>query len=70
MAHPWTITDIREETRLDPKVPGGFLKVMMVAYKVGEDGPFTLEVPAAEFSQQAVEQRLNTVAQHIAGLRS
>lgn len=62
----WTITRITESVRLDPA--GSFRRTRIVAYMVGDHGPFQVEVPAEGFSAESLRALLDEQAAHIVAL--
>ncbi len=62
----WTITRITESVRLDPN--GNFKRTRIIAYMVGDHGPFQLEVPAEGFTAEAQRVALDELASHITTL--
>lgn len=60
------IVRVTEAFRIDET--GATATVMVVMYKVGVHGPFSLEIPAAEFSEARVRASLEPKAQAIRAL--
>lgn len=63
---PAKIVTITEGTILNPD--GTFTRTRIVRYTVNNQGPFQLEIPAAEFTQAEVQRRVDAQAREIEGL--
>ncbi len=63
-----TILTITEAVRLDDL--GNLKRTRLVRYKVGEHGPFQLEVPEEQFTADHVRERLERAAAEIVRLTS
>lgn len=57
---------ISQVTRLSPR--GDALPFMRVEYRVGEEGPFAIEVPKSEFTAASVREKLEQEASAIRAL--
>lgn len=67
MPEHFSITRILESFRIDDT--GETTQTKQILFKVGKDGPFSLEVPIAEFDPAKVSQLLEAEADKILKLR-
>lgn len=51
-----TILSIGEGLKIDER--GNVIRTRVVSYKIGDYGPFTIEIPASEFSEATVRERI------------
>lgn len=61
-----TIVAITQVTRLDPR--GQAIPTMRIEYRIGQDGPFSLELPKSEFTAAEVKKRIQAEAVEIRNL--
>lgn len=61
------ILRINESTKFDPG--GDAVRVDIISYMLGKDGPFTLEVLPANNTPAWIESQINAKAASIAALR-
>jgi len=57
------IVDIVESTTLDER--GNLVKVMVVSYKVGDLGPYTIEIPKVQFTHAKAKELVEKEAEEI-----
>jgi hypothetical protein len=50
------ILSIGEGLKIDER--GNVIRTRVVTYKIGEYGPFTIEIPATEFNDTVVRERI------------
>lgn len=62
-----TIVTTRETFRIDDA--GNTQKVRVVLWRYGKDGPFTLELPEAEFTAERVKRELDRLAGELRALQ-
>jgi hypothetical protein len=62
----WRILDVKEVNDFDAQLRPAQLR--LVRFMVGEHGPFTLKVPAAEFESGHVRQLLDAEAAQVKGV--
>lgn len=67
MPEHFTISRIIESFRIDDS--GVTTQVKQILFRVGDDGPFTIEVPSAEFDPEKVKRLLEAEADKIVTLR-
>lgn len=60
---PYTVNRIEEDFRLNPR--GEFVRVQVVTFNVGDQGPFTEEFRREEFTPEEVRRRLEERARVI-----
>jgi|YelNatPaOPRAMG01_1025707.scaffolds.fasta_scaffold44361_1 hypothetical protein len=63
-----TILGIAEGVRIDER--GNLVRTRVVTYKIGEYGPFTIELPATEFSEITVREKIEQEKNRILGVLS
>lgn len=63
----WTIVQTRETFRITDA--GETIKVRVVLWRSGKDGPFTLELPDSEFSADRVRRELDRLSAELVALR-
>lgn len=63
---PWEIIAISEGVKLDRS--GNFERTRIVQFRVGEHGPFQIEIPGSEFTEGRVRELLEAQAREISGL--
>jgi hypothetical protein len=54
-----TIDRVQQQTRFTGS--GGTETIMRVTFRIGEHGPFTEDIPKAQFSQAEVEARARVI---------
>ena len=67
MADNFTITSVRESFRIDDA--GETKQTKQILFRVGTDGPFSIEVPTEEFEPEKVRALLEAEAAKIKALR-
>lgn len=67
MPEKFTITSIAESFRLGDD--GSAQQTKQILFRVGKDGPFSIEVPTEEFEPDHVNQLLEAEAEKILKLR-
>ncbi len=67
MADSFTITNVRESFRIDDA--GDTTQTKQILFRVGTDGPFSIEIPTVEFEPEKVRALLEAEAQKIKALR-
>lgn len=67
MPEHFTIARILESFRIDDA--GTTTQVKQILFRVGDDGPFSIEVPSADFDPEAVRRLLEAEADKIVTLR-
>jgi len=60
--------NVREISSVGPN--GQFVKSYTVAFMVGDQGPFTVNIPAADFTAQNVQTAMQQVADKINLIRT
>lgn len=68
MAELFTIVSIKESFRLNDA--GDSTQTKQILYRVGDDGPFSVEIPTAEFDPAKVREVLTVEANKIVELRA
>lgn len=68
MADKFTIVSVRESFRLTDA--GEAQQTKQVLYRVGDDGPFSVEIPTAEFDPDNVREVIGREAEKILRLRN
>ncbi len=68
MAELFTIVSIKESFRLNDA--GDSTQTKQILYRVGDDGPFSVEIPTAEFDPDKVREVLTAEANKIRELRA
>jgi hypothetical protein len=63
-----TILGIAEGVRIDER--GNLIRTRVVTYKIGEYGPFTIELPSTEFSEITVREKIEQEKNRILGVLS
>lgn len=64
----WEIIQITEGVKLDRN--GNFERTRIIQFRVGEHGPFQIELVQSEFSEGRVRELLDAQAREISGLFS
>lgn len=67
MEDNFTITSVRESFRIDDA--GETTQTKQILFRVGPDGPFSIEIPTVEFEPDTVRALLEVEAQKIKALR-
>lgn len=67
MPEKFTISRIQESFRIDDA--GETTQTKQILFRVGKDGPFSIEVPSAEFDDEMVRRLLEVEADKILRLR-
>lgn len=67
MAETFTITSIKESFRINDA--GETTQTKQVLFRVGDDGPFSIEIPTIEFEPDNVRRILEAEADKILKLR-
>lgn len=67
MAELFEIVRIQESFRIDPG--GDSTQTKQVLFRVGKDGPFSIEIPSAEFTAERARELISEEARKIAELR-
>lgn len=62
------IESITEGIKIDAK--GNIIRTKVVLFYIGTDGPFTIEIPDAEFSAEAVQVKIDEIKKKIQMIRS
>lgn len=57
------VTSITQVTQLDNR--GNAVPVMRIDYLVGDDGPFSIEVPKSEFTAASVKAKIEEEAEQV-----
>ncbi len=65
---PVTITRQAHQSELGPS--GDVRKIVRVDFRVGDDGPFNLSIPEAEFSVDEMVRRIQAFANDIEAVRA
>jgi len=60
------ILGIGEGLKIDER--GNVIRTRVVTYKIGDYGPFTLEIPATEFNDAVVRERLEKEREKLRGI--
>lgn len=61
------VTGTREDAMTDPRT-GQYIKSIKVTFRVGDAGPFTVDIPKTEFTAARVNDEMARVAGEIAQL--
>jgi hypothetical protein len=62
-----TIIQTRETFRIDES--GATVKMRVILWRSGKDGPFTLEIPESQFTAERVRQELERMVAELHALR-
>lgn len=62
------IDSITEGLRIDAK--GNIVRTKVIVYYIGDDGPFTLELNASEFSPEVVQLHIDEMKKKIQLIKS
>lgn len=65
---PGDITDVKITQTANTGENGQILRLKTISYRVRNQGPFSISVPAAEFSVEAVETLLKREAEQIVAI--
>lgn len=68
MAEPFEIVSIKESFRLSDA--GDSVQTKQILFRVGKDGPFSVEIPTAEFDPDKVREVLAAEANKLIALRT
>lgn len=68
MADPFEIVSIKESFRLSDA--GDSVQTKQILFRVGVDGPFSVEIPTAEFDPDKVRAVLEAESNKILALRT
>ena len=68
MAELFTIVSIKESFRLNDA--GDSTQTKQILFRVGNDGPFSVEIPTVEFEPEKVREVLTAEANKIRELRA
>ncbi len=61
------IVSINEGLKIDER--GNIVRTRVVLFYIGNDGPFTIEIPANEFSPEIVQQKIEEERRKIMAIR-
>lgn len=61
------IVSIHEGIRIDER--GNIVRTRVILFYIGNDGPFTIEIPQSEFSPEIVQQKVEEERRKILQIR-